>query len=691
MFKNMKLGTKIGFGFGLLICIAMALGGIATWCMLSVSKDTGILANIKVPQATMANGLESSSLNTMYQARGYIYSEEKGFLDNAMNNLGQMKKFVNDGKADAEKFHDKALSEKMVKAETQVLEYEKALNETVGKTDELTKCRTGLGAAAERYMKACDMFLENQTKIYNEELAQVFGEKTAGGDTGKVTQDGVKERFAKIAISNDILDLGDKLRMQTWRAIALRDMKSFQETKGKINDIFAKIDELKKITKQENHLKELEECSNGVKDYAKCMDDFIGLWASREEINKHRGTVAQAILDGAKEVAETAMKDTTVISVGAARSLSSASYIMIIGLIAALVIGVVVAIVLVHSIVKPISRIIEGLNDGADQVSSASSQVSAASQSLAEGATEQAAGLEETSSSLEEMSSMTKQNADNAQQANHLAGDARKAAENGTSAVGKMTSAIDDIHKSSNETAKIIKVIDEIAFQTNLLALNAAVEAARAGEAGKGFAVVAEEVRNLAQRSAEAAKNTSSMIEQSVNNAKAGVVISAEVSKVLGEIATGIAKTSDLVNEIAAASQEQAQGVDQINKAISQMDKVTQQNAAAAEESASASEELNTQAGSMKGIVGELVALVGGSSAKRTSRTVEYQPGDDNTGRFENRGKTLSKSDNLLHQIASGAKKHGLGMQSAGASKKVAARNAIPLDDDSKGMNDFNG
>jgi methyl-accepting chemotaxis protein len=356
-------------------------------------------------------------------------------------------------------------------------------------------------------------------------------------------------------------------------------------------------------------------------------------------------------------------------------------------LLSGLCVATAVWFVVARGLTRKISRIVEMLSDGADQVASASGQVSSASQSLAEGATEQAAGLEETSSSLEEMSSMTKQNADNAQQANHLAADARKAAENGTAAVAKMTTAIDDIQKSSTDTAKIIKVIDEIAFQTNLLALNAAVEAARAGEAGKGFAVVAEEVRNLAQRSAEAAKNTSSMIEQSVNNAKAGVVISAEVSKVLSEITTGIAKTSDLVNEIAAASQEQAQGVDQINKAVSQMDKVTQQNAAAAEESASASEELNSQAGSMKDIVGELIAIVGG----KTSTAVGKHNDEVNAGESFKNAQSLTKSDHLLHEIASGTSKHEFGTQSAVASKKVAARNAIPLDDDNKDMKDFNG
>ena len=177
----------------------------------------------------------------------------------------------------------------------------------------------------------------------------------------------------------------------------------------------------------------------------------------------------------------------------------ASNIILLITQLSALFIAVVVWFVIARGLARKISRIVEMLSNGVDQVASASGQVSSASQSLAEGATEQAASLEETSSSLEEMSSMTKQNADNAQQANHLAGDARKAAENGTASVGKMTTAIDEIQKSSNQTAKIIKVIDEIAFQTNLLALNAAVEAAGAGEAGKGFAVVAEEVRNLAQ------------------------------------------------------------------------------------------------------------------------------------------------------------------------------------------------
>jgi len=284
-----------------------------------------------------------------------------------------------------------------------------------------------------------------------------------------------------------------------------------------------------------------------------------------------------------------------------------------------IVLGAVLAVVIARGIVVSLTKTIEGMATGSDQVASASGQVSSASQSLAQGASEQAAAIEETTSSLEEMASRTKQNAGNAQQAASLMGEAKGLVDKGQEAMGRLSETIDDIKKASDETAKIVKTIDEIAFQTNLLALNAAVEAARAGEAGKGFAVVAEEVRNLAQRAGEAARDTAELIQGSVQNAGQGVNVAEETADALRAITESSQKVDSLVAEIAAASNEQAQGIEQVTTAVTQMDSVTQQNAANAEESASASEELSAQAEELNRMVQDLRNLVGGLAVRDES------------------------------------------------------------------------
>jgi methyl-accepting chemotaxis protein len=231
-----------------------------------------------------------------------------------------------------------------------------------------------------------------------------------------------------------------------------------------------------------------------------------------------------------------------------------------------------------------------------EQISSGASQVADASQSLSQGATESASSLEQISASINELASQTDHNADNAGQAAKLSSEASNAANRGNESMDHLVAAMEDINESSQNISKIIKVIDEIAFQTNLLALNAAVEAARAGQHGKGFAVVAEEVRNLAARSAKAASETAELIEGSVAKAQNGAEIAQETSKVLDEIVSHSTKVSDLIDEIASASKEQAQGISQVNIGISQIDDVTQQNTANAEQGAAAAEQLSSQA-----------------------------------------------------------------------------------------------
>lgn len=281
-------------------------------------------------------------------------------------------------------------------------------------------------------------------------------------------------------------------------------------------------------------------------------------------------------------------------------------------------VGVLVCVVAVigwwvsSRVTQGIKQIALELSGGSNQVAASASQVSAASQTLAEGASEQAAALEETSSSLEEMSSMTQRNAETAGQVKALGSDARKAGDVGVQDMTALVGAMDDIKTSSADIAKIIKTIDEIAFQTNILALNAAVEAARAGEAGAGFAVVADEVRNLAQRCAQAAKETAGKIEDAVQKSARGADISAKVAKSLEEIVGKARQVDEMAGEVAAASQEQSQGISQVNTAVTQMDKVTQSNAANAEESAAAAEELTAQAETLKEAVAEQLRLVDG-------------------------------------------------------------------------------
>ncbi len=258
-----------------------------------------------------------------------------------------------------------------------------------------------------------------------------------------------------------------------------------------------------------------------------------------------------------------------------------------------------------------IRQIMAQLNGASDEVASASNQVSATAQTLAQGSSEQAASLEEASSSLTEMSSMTRRNADNAQEANQLMLEMNRVVNRANESMGATKNSMTAVHQAGGDIAKIIKTIDEIAFQTNLLALNAAVEAARAGEAGLGFAVVADEVRSLAQRAASAAKDTSELIDTTVRRIQEGSDQVHQTENAFNEVTVNSKKVGGLVAEISHASQEQAQGLDQINQAITQMDQVVQSNAANAEESAAASEQLNAQAQMVREVVVNLAYLMG--------------------------------------------------------------------------------
>jgi len=372
--------------------------------------------------------------------------------------------------------------------------------------------------------------------------------------------------------------------------------------------------------------------------------------------------------------ANKARGDTAGIQIQAA--VASAQHGVLTGLALALLVAAGISRLTIRGIGRVLNQISSDLDDNAAQLSGSAGQITATSQSLAEGANEQAASLEETSSALEEMASMTKRNSEHARQANQLAKEARAAADKGVGDMQTMASAMEAIKVSSDDIAKIIKTIDEIAFQTNILALNAAVEAARAGESGMGFAVVADEVRNLAQRSAQAAKETAGKIEGAITKTGQGVGISSKVSQTLNDIVTKVRQVDELLSEVASASHEQTDGITQINTAVGQMDKVTQGNAAKAEESAAAAEELNAQSLVMKQSVNELLQLVGGG-----------QPGPGGGAMpVKVAGKLKSDFTAPAKRAATqpaGGGRHGNDHHSVGQSAEFR-RNEIPLDGDSR-------
>lgn len=439
-------------------------------------------------------------------------------------------------------------------------------------------------------------------------------------------------------IEEAVTSLAEHAKHFREQVAALRDMKLSPPAMAAISDV---------ATPLENYIKSAETIAAAAgKDVIAAqalMPDFL---RSFETLEDKMSGVSDAI--EADNQAAAAANDVLAAQFRHVLLLAVGVSILILGVLTVLV---------ARSIPGPFRKIVRELSATAAAAGSTSINVASASQQLASGASEQAASLEETSASLEEMTSMTKRTAANATAARELGSATRSAADAGAADMQAMSEAMLAIKTSSDNIAKIIKTIDEIAFQTNLLALNAAVEAARAGESGAGFAVVADEVRALAQRSAQAAKETADKIEDSITKSQHGVAISTKVNASLTEIVGKARQMDELINEIAVATNEQSQGITQINSAISQMDRVTQSAAAGSSSVAQSAEELQAQSASLKAGIADLTKLVGeeksgGSISSRAKNSPEAQPFElDRAGSSFNAAPTAkSKSPALAHR-----------------------------------------
>lgn len=613
MHSTMTLGKRISLGFGILVAITLMLGTMGVINMRSAASNATKLSDVYAPEVQVASEVFKTANQIRYEIRAFMMQDDEKSLAEAKKGFVALQKLLSDAEALGKKYDLKALIEQQKIASKALTEYMASVERSEKILERKKAFDTSMVDNARVFIKSADDYLRTQEA----QLKQEIEEKT---DKTKLI-----ERVEKITKINNVIDIVNEARIYGQRAQVKRDVSFLENSIQKFEGMYKALAEIKANTTRPANLEQLKNIEAAAKSYEGALRGFVVIMQDTSAESRLLVKAANEVLVAAEAVVDLGLSNVGTISQDSTESLSLASWVMIIGLVLALIISFGVAFFMIRSIVKIVVESVKSLSEGTTQVVSASEQISSASVSLAEGASSQASSVEEVSATIEQATASNNQNAENSREANILAQHSNEAAKIGNQRVEELMGAMEKITDSSQKIAKIIKTIDEIAFQTNLLALNAAVEAARAGEHGLGFAVVAEEVKNLAERSAGAAKEITGIIEASIDQVKMGTDVANKTKESFGDILSGIKKTSDLIGEIAISAKEQAEGMNQIATAMGSVDQITQQNASASEETAAAAEELNAQALSMLQSVSEIAALAGFDMGKEHMRAPTSQ------------------------------------------------------------------